>query len=188
MIKQLATSIAIASSLLLSGCGINQPTPEMKYHLLDHRAKALNHRLPTEKIAVNKVVLADYLTQPNLVMRVADNRLDLASYHSWAEPLDAAIQRILIDELNQAQLDFGFVERCRDCTKVNLYVDHFYPDQAGNVVLSGRFTIDKAGEAPIVEYFAFSQEQSAEGYSESVKVMNELLEQMTEKVKQVIVQ
>lgn len=173
--------------ILLSGCGLNQPTPEMKYHLLDHKTKALNHRLPDDKVAIGKVVLADYLTQPNLVMRVSGNKLDLASYHHWAEPMDAAIQRILIDELNQADLTVGFVKRCRDCTQVAVFIDHFYPDQDGTVALSGRFSIEWSGQEPVTEYFSFSEEQDGEGYSESVTVMNKLLGRMVAKIKTVLI-
>lgn len=186
MIKPLPIIIAAATSILLSGCGLNQPTPEMKYHLLDHKDKALNHRLPDTKIAINKVVLADYLTQPNLVMRVSENKLDVASYHSWAEPMGDAIQRILIDELNQAELGYGFMKRCKGCAEINVFVDHFYPDQNGSVVLTGRFTFEQSGHEPVVEYFAFSEEQVGAGYSESVKVMNTLLLKLNNKISDLV--
>lgn len=185
MIKQLPIVATLFSSVLLGGCGINQPTPEMKYHLLDHDNRGLNHRLPDNKIAVNKVKLADYLMLPNLVMRVSSNKLDLAAYHSWAEPMDDAIQRILISELNQINSEHGFVKQCRNCTQFNVFIEHFYPDQEGKVVLSGHVTVEANGREPLVEYFSFSKEQAGAGYSESVKVMNNLLVELSNKLQKI---
>ena len=122
--KRISILAVIATGVAtLSGCGLNQPAPEMKYHLLDNQKVAMNHQLPETKVAIAKVKLSDYLLQPNLVMRVQDNQLDVANYHSWAEPLDKAVQRILIDNLNQKRSETGFVDRCQNCSQVHVFID-----------------------------------------------------------------
>ncbi len=181
--KRISILAVIATGVAtLSGCGLNQPAPEMKYHLLDNQKVAMNHKLPVTKVAIAKVKLSDYLLQPNLVMRVQDNQLDVANYHSWAEPLDKAVQRILIDNLNQKRSETGFVDRCQNCSQVHVFIDHFYPDEAGQVSLSGRFTINNPEQSPQVEYFSFAQEQVGSGYKGSVVVMNQLLTQLSDKI------
>jgi len=187
MTKLLTGSIVIAASIALSGCGINlnQPTPEVTYHLLDSQQKTMNHRLPDTRVALSKVKLADYLLLPNLVMRKEGNQLDVASYHNWAEPLDKAIKRILISNLNSINQRIGVVNKCKDCEQIEVAIDHFYPNETGDVVLAGHFVV-KAGDAESVEYFSFTQPQLEAGYSQSVVVMNTLLKQLSNKINSVI--
>lgn len=186
MNKALITAMMASMSLLLTGCSLNQPTPEMNYHLLDKQNDNINTSLPSKRVALEKVVLSDFLLQPNLVMRVAGNKLDIASYHSWAEPLDKSIRRVLINKLNHSQQKLGFVNRCKGCGKINLYVAHFYPEQEGKVVLSGHLTyVDEQGDETIEYYHLEGQQQDA-GYSASVEVMHDLLLQLADRVDAVL--
>lgn len=186
MNKGFITAIAASLSMLLTGCSLNQPTPEMSYHLLDKQKYNTNTPLPNERVALDKVILSDFLLQPNLVMRVAGNKLDIASYHSWAEPLDKSIRRVLINKLNHSQQKVGVVNRCKGCGKLTLYVDHFYPEQEGKVVLSGHLIyVNEQGEETI-EYYHLEGQQQGAGYSASVEVMHSLLLQLADRVAAVI--
>ncbi|MCB1127019.1 MAG: membrane integrity-associated transporter subunit PqiC [Verrucomicrobiae bacterium] len=47
------------------------------------------------RILLGRVEVADYLRAPQLAFRAAPNRIGYADLHQWAEPLDAALPRIL---------------------------------------------------------------------------------------------
>ena len=182
MTKLLSVCAALVSSSLLLGCSLNKPTPAMTYHLLDHEQTKLAQRLPEARVALSKVRLTDYLLKPNLVMRRDNNQLALANYHHWAEPLDKAVQRIIISNLNQQNQDYGIVSYCRECTQVSLHVEHFYPTEQGQVVLSGYFVIGQGQEPDVVEYFSLAGTQAGAGYAASVEVMRTLLDQLSSQI------
>lgn len=186
MNKVLSVCSALVASTLLFGCSLNQPTPAMTHHLLDHQQQELSQALPESRIAISRVKLTDYLLQPNLVMRLANNQLNLANYHHWAEPLDKAVQRIVINNLNQKDNQYGFVNRCGDCPQVNIVVEHFYPNEQGQVMLSGYFTVSKDKQQDKVEYFSFTDEQISAGYGASVVLMRRLLDQLSEQIHRVV--
>src|SRR3546814_11447622 len=50
-------------------------------------------------IAVAPVTLPAYLDRPDIVTRSTDNRLELADFDDWAEPLDDNITRVLAENL-----------------------------------------------------------------------------------------
>lgn len=182
MNKGLSFCAVLFSGLLLSSCSLNTPTPMVNYHLLDHKNTNLGQLLPPAKVALSAVKLTDLLLQPNLVMRRDNNQLMLANYHHWAEPLDKAIQRILIANLNQHRPEQGVVSRCVGCDQLRVHIEHFYPNEQGSVVLSGYFSIEQATELKQVEYFTFSSQQTKAGYAGSVEVMRLLLDELSEKI------
>lgn len=180
--NKIMAAAGLAASALLSGCSLNQPTPDMHYHLLDSQNRSINAKLPAEQVAIDKVHLADYLRQANLVMRVAQNKLDVARYHNWAEPLDDSIRRVLLAELNSINANLGFVARCQNCQQFDLYIEHFYPDEQGQVTLSGYFVTSQGDAKRQTEYFSLTAQQSSAGYSASVEVMNQLLIKLAHKL------
>lgn len=188
MNKVLSVLAPLASSVLLAGCSLNTPTPAMTYHLLDHKEVKLEQRLPKAKVALSKVRLTDYLLQPNLVMRRDSNQLELANYHHWAEPLDKAVQRILIAKLNQQNPNYGTVNHCIDCKQLSLFIEHFYPNEQGQVVLSGYFVIGQGKASDEVEYFRLSGSQRDAGYAASVEVMRQLLDELSSQMASALTQ
>ena len=92
----LRTELAILLTLLaLTGCGTTQPT---EHYLLTAEAQAATGEPMVQRIGVGPVEVAEYLHDIRLA-RSTGNRLELADFHRWAEPLDSGITRVLAENL-----------------------------------------------------------------------------------------
>ena len=100
-------------------------------------SRRVEHDSGSYCVQVSSVRLPDYLKQPNLVMREDTNELRMANYHSWADNLSDAIQRVVINDANQLNSAYSFVSRCDACPSVTISIEHFYPTRSGQVVLAG---------------------------------------------------
>lgn len=80
-------------SFLLSGCGRSSPTT---YYILDGSGPPAQQDISAERtLRVAMVNIPDYLNRNNIVSREpGENRLILADFHLWAEPLSNGIRRV----------------------------------------------------------------------------------------------
>jgi len=80
------------------GCGSSKPS---RYYLLTSQKDIsesgnVNRSL---KIGVGPIQFPEYLRRPQIVSFLGTQRLDLAEYDRWAEPLDQNFARILAENL-----------------------------------------------------------------------------------------
>ena len=96
----LLTLAALATSLILAACADSQPTRFYTLSgLASERGDALA-ALPADlTVGVGPVTLPPYLDRPQLVTRAGSNRVVLADFDSWAEPLEGLFARVLADNL-----------------------------------------------------------------------------------------
>ena len=90
--------IALALPLLLAGCGT---TPASRFYLLSAEAG----KFPTgssPSLGVGPIEIPEYLNRNALVYNREGNRLHIANFERWAEPLDSSINRVI--RLNLASL------------------------------------------------------------------------------------
>ena len=90
--------LIIILPLLLGACGT---TPASKYYLLS----AETSRVPqgsTPSLGVGPIEIPEYLNRNALVYGREGNRLHVANFERWAEPLDSSIGRVV--SLNLAAL------------------------------------------------------------------------------------
>lgn len=91
---------ALAAGLALAGCADSQPT---RFYTLSTLAGAPGGAppaiLPDITVGVGPVTLPAYLDRPQLVTRAGGNRVVLADFDSWAEPLDGLFARTLAENL-----------------------------------------------------------------------------------------
>ena len=96
----LAVLASLAAGLALAGCTQSQPT---RFYTLSGLASASDETLPAPAsdltVGVGPVTLPAYLDRPQLVTRAGSNRMELADFDSWAEPLDGLFARVLADNL-----------------------------------------------------------------------------------------
>jgi uncharacterized lipoprotein YmbA len=86
---------------LLAGCG---SSPASFYTLsagAEPRSTASAKDTAPYSIAVGPVTLPELVDRPQLVVRVAANRVMLSEQHRWAEPLKSEIPRVLAENLAQ---------------------------------------------------------------------------------------
>jgi uncharacterized lipoprotein YmbA len=166
----------------ISACSVTKPSPVTTYYLLDSRPLTVNQKARDHFIEVFSISLPDYLEQPNLVIRGKNNQIVIASYHSWADSLSDSIQRVLLRELNKLDSAYSFVKACNQCGKLSISIEHFYPTESGQVVLSGSFQFQTGVNKTLFQQFVLSDELVADGYDNSVSQMRQLLVQLAEKI------
>ncbi|NSL53525.1 PqiC family protein [Uliginosibacterium aquaticum] len=91
-------AILILVSLLLAACSASPPQPLQLYQLSPQGAVQAGASLPVA-VGLGPMKWPDYLTRRGLITRLDDNRLEVADSERWAEPLEAAFERVLRDNL-----------------------------------------------------------------------------------------
>jgi len=172
----------IAIIFCLVGCATKPSAPTVTYYLLDQAQSAAEVSGARQSVAIAPVFVAEYLSLPNLVLKQSDHRIIVANYHLWAEPLPPSIKRALMNDLSIANRHVSFVDRCSNCDRVNVYVDHFYPEEEGDAVFSGRYTISRRNG--VIENYPFSQRAplAADGYAAAVRQMRQLVRQLSQRI------
>lgn len=133
--------LSLTATLLLAACTVFQPIHDDPIrHLLE---PSINARTPTAArpaIAIARPSLPPYLERSELITRTGDGKLKIHEKDLWSEPLDAAISRVLADNLRRLtgstniQPVGNFITR--DYTAlVEIRIEHFDPDPDGSLLL-----------------------------------------------------
>lgn len=86
--------------IIIGGCA---GTPPSRFYVLsplqgdDRQAEAGE---TCAAISVGPVELPDYIDRPQIVTRISPNKLSLAEFDQWAEPLTDSVSRILMENLS----------------------------------------------------------------------------------------
>ncbi|WP_412971699.1 membrane integrity-associated transporter subunit PqiC [Glaciecola sp. MF2-115] len=171
-------SLLIVFCLFLSACSTTKQAPDTTYYLFDAEPVAQKQKIAKPRVLVNKVKVPDYLSTNQLVMRDSGHILIKANYHSWADSLDEAIQRALLNDLNHLNSEKEFVIACNDCVSVNVTVDHFYPSSDGKLLLSGSFEVATKNDQNTISRFQLLDELHGNGYANAVKQMRQQVAQL----------
>jgi len=86
--------------LVLTGCGTTPPT---NFYVLSPTAGGSTPRSAggdQKIVGVGPVEVAAYLDRSQMVIREDPNRLDLADFHQWAEPISDNIATVLAENLS----------------------------------------------------------------------------------------
>ncbi|MBE9537643.1 MAG: membrane integrity-associated transporter subunit PqiC [Proteobacteria bacterium] len=90
--------VAVSLPLILAGCGT---TPASKFYLLSAEAGHFPSG-SSPSLGVGPIEIPEYLNRNALVYNREGNRLHIANFERWAEPLDSSISRVI--RLNLASL------------------------------------------------------------------------------------
>jgi uncharacterized lipoprotein YmbA len=176
---------------LLAGCSLLPPiADEPVRHLLDSSAKEQDPRCSSPVVAIARPSLPPYLERSELVTRVSSGRLSIHENDLWAEPLDAAIARVIAENLrNQTgstniQPAGSFISKDYSSI-VEIRIDRFDPSSAGVLLLECTWKIQSAeGSGDLTK--AFRSEVSFNSQSDPipnrVKAMNEALENLSKEI------
>lgn len=83
--------VALSLPLVLLGCG---STPASKYYLLNAQAQQIPSGT-SPSVGVGPIEIPEYLNRHAMVYKRDGNRLHIASFERWAEPLDSSILRVV---------------------------------------------------------------------------------------------
>jgi uncharacterized lipoprotein YmbA len=169
----------------LMGCVTSSPAPESFHYILDNLSASNSQtEAPAENLSTIKVLpinLPDYLRQPNLVLKLSDHQVKIANYHYWAEDLTISIQRVVLKELN-ASTTTSYTSRCTQCDELAISIDHFYPTEQGDVVLSGSYELVSQDGTTSTNNYSLSKKLSSGGYNDAVATMRILLGDLAQQI------
>jgi uncharacterized protein len=101
LIPFLRTGIFVCClAVATAGCS---RSPRVTYYTLEPVAQTLNTAATTvfPAVTVGPVTLPEVVDRPQLVLRVAANRVNILETHRWAEPLRSEIPRAIAENLRR---------------------------------------------------------------------------------------
>lgn len=140
-------------------------------------------------VLLQPVLLADYLNQSSLVMQIADHQMYFSRQDIWAERLDKAIQKTLLQDLNHSQRHqyraYPGVNTESNPLSLTVQIDYFHATFKSTVALAGRYWItDPRTQKSVEKTFNFSQVLKQDGYSHAVQQQRELLRLLATEIQQ----
>jgi uncharacterized protein len=187
MIGMMPMRRLLAAGLLLIATSCSESPPTQFYTLSGMQLPPGGLNAPRTAVGVGPVILPDYLDRPQIVTRASGNRVVLASFHSWVEPVDSMFTRILVGNLSSllATDNVVTVPQRRPLPldyQVEVDVDRFDADQNGRAVLDARWRVfGKDGDSLIGEGRSTIVETAAEpgSYEAIVAAMSNALARMS---------
>lgn len=141
MMRKIALGmLTVCLTVATAGCS---RSPRVTFYTLESGAQAMTAAAATSVpvIVVGPVTLPEVVDRPQLVMRVAVNRVDILETHRWAEPLKSEIPRLIAENLG------GLLGSSR----VSSYLQHVGADADFRVLVDIQRFESSPGEAVTVE-------------------------------------
>jgi uncharacterized lipoprotein YmbA len=144
---RLVIPAVLAAGLTLAGCADGQPTRFYTLAALSETPGEAMPALPSDlTVGVGPVTLPPYLDRPQLVTRAGDNRMVLADFDSWVEPLQGMFARVLAENLTVLLEtdDVLLLPQNRPVDldyQVEVDVTRFDVDASGNAALDARWWV-----------------------------------------------
>jgi uncharacterized protein len=185
----------LAATLLLVVAGCSQSPPTEFYTLSGMQLPPGSPGAAKTVVGVGPVTLPDYLDRPQIVTRASGNRVILASFHAWVEPMDGMFTRVLVGDLSSLLATDNVVALPQRRPmpldyQVEVDVARFDADLSGRAVLDARWRVfGKDGDQLIGEGRSTIVEPAAEpttepadepaGYEAIVAAMSKALARMS---------
>jgi uncharacterized lipoprotein YmbA len=177
--------------MLLAGCSLLPPVADVPVrHLLDSSLNGKDQRTSSPVVAIARPSLPPYLERNELVTRVTAGRLSIHENDLWAEPLDAAIARVIAENLRHRtgsaniQPSGSFIGHDYSSV-VEIRIDRFDPSSAGVLLLECTWKIQSVkGSGDLTKTFQteVNFNSHADPIPNRVKAMNEALDQLSEEI------
>jgi uncharacterized lipoprotein YmbA len=189
---RLSRRLAAALLLVVAGCSESPPTEF--YTLSNMQLPPAGLSTPRTVVGVGPVTLPDYLDRPQIVTRASGNRMMLAAFNSWVEPIDGMFTRVLVQNLSTL-LSSDNVARMPQPRalaldyQVEVDVSRFDADATGRAVLDARWRVfGRGGDQLIQEGRSTIVEPAVdpEDYEAIVGSMSKALAEMSRAIASVI--
>jgi uncharacterized protein len=194
MIRPMQLRPHIAAILLLIVAGCSQSPPTEFYTLSSMPLPPGGLSTPRTVVGVGPVALPDYLDRPQIVTRASGNRVMLADFDSWIEPINSMFTRVLVQNLSVLLASDNVISlpQRRDIPlnyQVEVDVTRFDADATGRAVLDARWRVyGKGGERLVEEGRSTIVEAAVDpgDYEAVVASMSKALGQMSREIAGVI--
>ena len=173
--------------LTLAGCGTSEPSRLYTLSGLPFTAASIQPASTSAlAIGIGPVTLPLYLDRPQIVRRTSPNRLEIAEFDRWAEPLSNTVPRILAENIGLLLLSekvYVLPRRRRlplDLT-VEVDISSFEPMSDGTAVLAASWHIFAESDAPVGNGSTEIRIEGAspENFETRVKLLSDALGQLS---------
>jgi hypothetical protein len=173
--------------LTLAGCGTSEPSRLYTLSGLPFTAGSIQPASTSAlAIGIGPVTLPLYLDRPQIVRRTSPNRLEIAEFDRWAEPLSNTVPRILAENIGLLLLSekvYVLPRRRRlplDLT-VEVDISSFEPMSDGTAVLAASWHIFAQSDAPVGNGSTEIRIEGAnpENFETRVKLLSDALGQLS---------
>jgi uncharacterized lipoprotein YmbA len=176
------------AACVIVGCASSSPGPEKQQYLL--RADVTLPDGPQQvpaRVGIGRVVLADYLDQPGIVVLTEGNKVRAARQHYWAEPLQMGINLYMRDALTARTgytVSADTARRLNWQYRLDIGIDRLHGTLDGQVrLVAGWSIINTAMDTEIAQYrFDRSTQQQEDGYDSLVAAEVSLLAQLADEI------
>jgi uncharacterized lipoprotein YmbA len=142
-VQILIVGVALLASL--AGCTPTRPTSFYTLSTVAERAAPARSGKGLV-VGLGPITLPQYLDRPDIVTREGENQMRLADFHQWAQPLESLLTPIMAEDLFVllGAEDVIPLPQRREVPldrAVEVDVNRFEADQAGEVVLDARWRV-----------------------------------------------
>ena len=140
------------------------------------------------RVVIDEVQLPRFLKQDNMVIQLEGNEIYTANSHRWAEPLNEAISKLLVSQLNTRDSHFRFERSAGEWNRgapihLRLEFIEFHPMFGKEVVVSGRLWFyDGNRDLKVDQSFRFVEPMAGEGYDYSVKALQKSVDHLSDQI------
>jgi len=173
------TPCVFCALMLTGGCGTSKP---VRYYTLSstHTKVAEDRGIRKAMIGITQISLPEYLDRPQIVTSGEGNRLVLADFDRWAEPLAEAAARVLTADLVALLPEYqvrhrGWLDKRALDYLVTIEIVRFEGPLGGDVVLSTVWAVEQTGaprerHSRQTEYVVSSRDASIDAYSQAMSL------------------
>ena len=193
--RRLTRAVSVGLALLLLGavvgCRIPRESPRSRYWVLATLGTEVAEAPIARGVGVGPIALPSYLDRAEIVTRATPNRLQVAPFDLWGQPLAEAFEQVLSRNLEAlvpgtlaAPLSWR-TSRLGLTHRVTVQVTRFEGDAAGNVCLDAVWTLEGRGQEtpPIATGRVEIREPVSEsGIEPIVAAMSRALGQLSQRV------
>jgi uncharacterized lipoprotein YmbA len=139
-------------------------------------------------VGVGPVLLPAHLDRPQIVTRASENRLVLAEFHKWGEPLNTNFARALAEGLavllaTEHVAIFPWRRAVPVDYQLEVRVARFAAGPDDNVLLRCRWTLsDKRGRTLVTKASSFTEPASPQDYDATVAAMSQTVAALAREV------
>ena len=180
--------------LIIAGCS-GQPKIETQLFLLspelqnssDRSNQIINNH--EQIIIIEPIKLANYLDQPGIVLQTDKNKIQVAHYHRWAEPLGQNIHRYVSQVLSANSTDYTFLRHAKFTNQVSdlvlsIDLNQFNGSSTGDAYVAGSWQLrnSKENELILSDSFHYEKTLSESGYPELVNQLEAILNELCNEI------
>ncbi len=189
--------LGITLTLFLGACF---SSPSSRFYMLNSIQQSAPSGLAeadqnTLSICVGPVLMAEYIDRKQMCTRDGGNEVLYSEFHRWAEPLDAAFSRVLVENLSlllgTSRIDvFPWKSPAPADYQVRIMLIRFNGEPDGNAAVKVRWSLEVAGQKESVFDRMTSIVEPVESgkYEDLVKAQNKALDRISREIAEVIQQ